>query len=183
MWKRHTDYKEKFNELSEHNFNKLISDFSNLEIEDKIELLLYSLDVNGKSSVYNTLKQHGFLNKDIRYHLKVLKNGNEFCMERKNGSLQIISFRKVLEETLSKTLDEKIEICKSYLLYLKIGVKYKYEEIFTDNPEISKIATVITDCVISNNSFDCDEQIRNKIKSIERQERMDKFLNNICSEI
>jgi len=181
MWKRHTDYKEKFNELSEHNINKLISDFSNLEIEDKIELLLQDEFLSYGQQV--TLKQHVLLNKDIRYHLKVLKNVNEFCMEKINGSLQIISFRKVLEETLSKTLDEKIEICKSYLLYLKIGVKYKYEEIFTDNPEISKIITAITDCIISNNSFDCDEQIRNKIKSIERQERMDEFLNNICSEI
>ena len=175
MWKRHTDYKEKFNELSEHNLNKLISDFSNLEIEDKIELLLYSLDVNGKSSVYNTLKQYGFLNEDIRYHLKVLKNGNQFGRQKINGNLRITSVSKVLEETLSKTLDEKIEICKSYLLYLKIS---EYEEIFTDNPEIIKITTAITDCVLSNNSFDCDEQIRNKIKSIERQERMDEFLNN-----
>lgn len=78
MWKKHTtevNYTEKFGELTEENIDKILSNFSDLEIEDKLDILLYILD-DTKTNVYMLIRKHALSNNDIKYHLAMTKSTN-----------------------------------------------------------------------------------------------------------
>jgi hypothetical protein len=192
MWKKHiseVNHTEKFGELTEEKIDSILANFSNLDIEDKFDILLYILDSPGNE--LQLIRKHALANDDIRYHLLLSKSGNSFTdsiittdklIEKSKWTSKKATTKTneiTLEEINSQTMDKKIEICKYFTLQNKLGLYTTNKEItnfFTSNQEIVKITNAIIDCVKKNNSFNCDDQIKNKIKAIERQERMDEFL-------
>jgi hypothetical protein len=191
MWKKHineVNHTEKFGELTEEKIDSILTIFSNLDIEDKFDILLYMLD--NINIDFQLVRKHALANDDIKYHLSLCKSGNNFynvvtspkfhfdSKKRKQAANEI-----TLEEIKSQTIDKKIELCKHYILQGKLCLSYaensqKINNFFTSDQEIVKITNAIIDCVKKNNSFNCDDQIINKIKAIERQERLDEFLIN-----
>jgi hypothetical protein len=192
MWKKHiseVNHTELFGELTEEKIDSILANFSNLDIEDKFDILLYILDSPGNE--LQLIRKHALANDDIRYHLLLSKSGNSFTdsiittdklIEKSKWTSKKATTKTneiTLEEINSQTMDKKIEICKYFTLQNKLGLYTTNKEItnfFTSNQEIVKITNAIIDCVKKNNSFNCDDQIKNKIKAIERQERMDEFL-------
>jgi hypothetical protein len=210
MWKKHiseVNYTEKFGELTEEKIDSILTNFSNLEIEDKLDILLYILD--SPKNDFQLVRKHALANDDIRYHLLLAKSGNNFAdsiittdkliEKSKWTSMNIVPIQCpskraspkkneiILEEINSQTIDKKIEICKSFILYNKLDlfsmeINKEISNFFTSNQEMVKITNAIIDCVKKNNSFNCDYQIINKIKAIERQEKMDEFLKEYNNE-
>ena len=195
MW-RNTEvkvkkYNEKFGELTEENINIKCSNFSNMGIEDKIEFLLYILDSPNDSS-FRTIRNHTSTirnhtsNPDLRYHLTIIKKGNNFNTlmgvsdNQSDGGGKFKELSEVIEDFYAKSLEEKIELCKAFLLFKKIGlttINKKISSFLENDAEIGNITRCVADSVLRNNSFDCNEQIINNIKAVERQIKMDEFLN------
>lgn len=184
MWKRHIrkiDEKElKENYGSTEKIESYLSNFSDMNLEDRIELLTYVLD-SPKNNDYNLIRKYSS-DPEIRNLLMSIKLGNTY-FDRQFG----LKTNKITKKAYSQFNDISnkdqqsiIEGCKAYLMFQKVGLFDLPIEVidYFNSEEINTILNAVKECILSLNSFNCDESTLNRIKAIERQERMDDFLRN-----
>lgn len=188
MWKRHIrkiDEKElKENYGSTEKIESYLSNFSDMNLEDRIELLTYVLD-SPKNNDYNLIRKYSS-DPEIRNLLMSIKLGNSY-FDRQFG----LKTNKITKKAYSQFNDISnkdqqsiIEGCKAYLMFQKVGLFDLPKEVvdYFNSEEINPILNAVKEAILSTNSFNCDESTLNRIKAIERQERMDDFLRNEESE-
>jgi hypothetical protein len=185
MWKRHftkIDIKEFDVKYGTNQLETYLSNISEMLIEDKLEMITFALDSSGVD--YNLIRKYSSV-PEVKNLLINIKLGNTY-FDKQFGLITNKFTKKGYSQfnnISNKDQQSIIEGCKAYLIFQKIGLFELPKEVvdYFNSEEINPILNSVKESVLSTNSFECDENILNRIKSIERQYRMDEFLRNIES--
>jgi hypothetical protein len=186
MWKRHIakiDKKElELNYGTKQKLEPYLSNISEMLIEDKIEMLTFVIDSPGID--YNLIKKYSS-DPEIRNLLISIKLGTSYFDKQFALRTNKVTKKEYSQFNNISNKDQQsiIEACKAYLMFQKVGLFDLPKDVvdYFNSEEINPILNAVKEAILSTNSFNCDESTLNRIKSIERQERMDDFLRDIES--